>query len=478
MPDMPVEYDLVIIGAADSQVGRWAAESAAQYPARIALIEPPSAPASALPQILMELGRLRMTQSRLAAFGGSNSEWRTVDWTAIPAAVAALEQRHQGCQDPGWLADRGIDYIVGSGAFYRKPRLGFEVNGRQLRARAYLVIGPTDGAAELISPKPSAAAISGLEHCHTPATLGTALAAGTVGKTIAILGGEATGVTLAQSLQRLGFEVILLTAHSHILSAVDATAAGLVQALLEAEGVDIWTQTAVPQVAPREGQTWLRAGTADLIVDTVVLAAELGAELGPVAEALNLAAASVHWSAAGIAVDARQRAARRIYVCQDRQLLPQVVKQALFPWARADRQTLGPVTLVDCDPPLASIGLGEAAARARYGDLQVVRQSFRAVAQLQDGPTGLCQLMVRRNGTIVGGQILGPAAPELAHTLALALQAGVPLQDLGGLDLSGPTGPGPRSAIFSQLARQWQGAKLSHSEWLESWFAWCRSVAR
>lgn len=475
----PIEYDLVILSGASLEAAQLAAQLAVHYQARVALVAPATAPTStALPQICAALGRLAATQTRLAAFMGRGGpvDW-SADWSAITAATETIAQRQQVRQDPAQLAALGVDYITGSGAFYRKPRLGFEVNGRQLRSRAYLLaLGPTCRPSEATSP-PFLEPGFDRRDCLTPATLAAALAAGTVGKTIALIGANAIAVSLAQSLQRLGFEVILLTAQANLLSTIDPEAAGLVQALLEAEGVQIWVQTRVNHRVNDADQTRLQVieGTVprEVVVDTVVWAAEPEFDLAA-AEVLNLAATQVQWSRAGIAVDDRQRThQRQIYACQDPLLLPQVIKNALFPWAH--RVETLPVAIVDCDPPIASVGLTEAAAQACYGtDLQVVRQPFYPLAQFQDAPIGFCKLLVRRNGTIVGGQIVGPAATELAHTLALAIQSGLPLQKFAGLDLSGTQA---RSAIFSQLAQQWQQSR-PQTDWLEVWFDWCRSIAR
>jgi pyruvate/2-oxoglutarate dehydrogenase complex dihydrolipoamide dehydrogenase (E3) component len=475
---VPIEYDLIIIGAADVELAQLAAQLAVQHHARVALVESPTAPQStALPQICAALSRFAAVQQRFAAAVGPGSG--AINWAAVAAAAEGMTQRQQVRQDPSRLAALGVDCIVGSGAFYRKPRLGLEVNGRQLRSRAYLLaLGPTYRASDPV-PLPQ----SGFDRraCLTPSTLAAALAAGTVGPTLAIVGGDATAVSLAQSLQRLGFTVILLTDQAQILSAVDPEAAGLVQALLEAEGVQIWTQTAVTQIATREGHSRLQvlegAGPREIAVDTVVVVTESGFEP---AMGLNLAAAQVQWNGAGILVDDRQRTSgRRIYACQERRMLPQVVQNALFPWARRiDRL---PVAIVDCDPPLASVGLTEAAARWRYGtDLQVLRQPIYSLTQLQDAPTGFCKLMVRRQGTLVGGQIIGPGAIELAHTLALAIQSQVPLQKFVGGDLIAAPLEHPRSAaILSQLALQWQQQRsAANPDWLEVWFDGCRAWAR
>jgi pyruvate/2-oxoglutarate dehydrogenase complex dihydrolipoamide dehydrogenase (E3) component len=58
-----------------------------------------------------------------------------------------------------------------------------------------------------------------------------------------VIGGEATGTQLAQTLARLNCEVTLVVSTAHILSKEDPEASGLVQAQLEAEGIRVLTES-------------------------------------------------------------------------------------------------------------------------------------------------------------------------------------------------------------------------------------------
>src|SRR5690606_19014141 len=102
------------------------------------------------------------------------------------------------------------------------------------------------------------------------------------------------------------------------------------------------------------------------------------------------------------------------------------------------------------DPEIAEIGLGEAAARARFGDrIRVLRASFadndraRALGQTY----GLAKLVTDPRGRLLGAGIAGPAAGEISTLLALAVA-----QRLTALQLRELAAPHPTlSEIVAEL---------------------------
>ena len=120
---MTVDYDLVVIGA--SSAGIAAAKTAARYHARVALIQQGET-YNALPACL------RLLQQASAATQPPN-------FAQLADRLDRLTLQQQAIDSLDGLASLGIDAIADSGAFYRKPRLGFGVGDRRLTARAYLV---------------------------------------------------------------------------------------------------------------------------------------------------------------------------------------------------------------------------------------------------------------------------------------------------------------------------------------------------
>jgi pyruvate/2-oxoglutarate dehydrogenase complex dihydrolipoamide dehydrogenase (E3) component len=279
--------------------------------------------------------------------------------------------------------------------------------------------------------------------------------------------------------------VTLVVESDRILPHEDAEVAFLLQAQLEATGVRILTQAMVTQVRQIEQKKWVQVGNQAIATDEIVLA--MGQQ--PQVESLNLEAAGVQWSSQGVWCNPKlQTTNPRVYVCGNPSagnLLPHVaqyeaaiaLKNALFfPRYRANYQGI-PTTLTT-DPPLARVGLTELEARQRYGkEVLVLRQDFKSLtlAQIRGETTGLCKLVVHRNGSILGAHILGPEASELIAVMALAIRQNLKIEAIADLTTPSPT----FSEILNQTAAKWQLHRFKHhSMWqnfLEAWLNFRRS---
>ena len=85
------------------------------------------------------------------------------------------------------------------------------------------------------------------------------------------------------------------------------------------------------------------------------------------------------------------------------------------------------------DPELATVGLGEAEARARYGDrMRVVRWPFAQShrARTRGRTEGLCKAVLTPAGQLLGAGIVGADAGELIALFGFALDQRLRLEDL------------------------------------------------
>ncbi|MBD2020173.1 FAD-dependent oxidoreductase, partial [Leptolyngbya sp. FACHB-36] len=258
---MSVDYDLVIIGS--SAAGVFAASVAANWNARVALVEQGQGCSTHViaHQTILEVGRTLNQVQRANRLGLCDTEarsqtWKPQVWKQTQRWVETAERAIAVTDSAAVLASRGVEVIAGSGEFHRKPALGFLVNGRSLRSRAYLLAMENLPVIEKllvkffsVNPPASTLDIPGLEAAgyQTARTVLQQEAIDHLNRVV-ILGSNATEVELAQTLQRLGRSVTLVTPAKHILHLEDPQAAYLIQAQLEAEGVQILTQTAVTQV--------------------------------------------------------------------------------------------------------------------------------------------------------------------------------------------------------------------------------------
>jgi glutathione reductase (NADPH) len=76
-------------------------------------------------------------------------------------------------------------------------------------------------------------------------------------------------------------------------------------------------------------------------------------------------------------------------------------------------------------PPIGSVGLTEAEARARYGDVAIFRTRFRPLKHTLSGrdEQTLMKLVVdRRSDRVLGAHMVGPDAGEIIQGVAIALK--------------------------------------------------------
>ena len=191
-------------------------------------------------------------------------------------------------------------------------------------------------------------------------------------------------------------------------------------------------------------------------------------------DGLGLAELGIASGPEGITVDDRGRTSvRTIYVAGDaagrHQLAHvaaheavQAVRDAFFPGRR--RRTASVPWCTFTDPEMAHAGLTVAEAEARDGENVDVWQvdlarSDRARAE---GASDGALMVVTAKGRIVGAHLLAPAAGELIHELALAIDRGMKLADVAELVHVYPT----FSTSIAQVADEALFERAQKLRWL------------
>lgn len=240
-------------------------------------------------------------------------------------------------------------------------------------------------------------------------------------KHLAIIGAGAIGIEMAQAFRRLGAQVTVIEAQ-RAMPRDDADAVALVLAALRDEGVVVREETGIERVSAEDGGVTLHLAGGEQVAASHLLVA---AGRAPNVEGFGLENAGVALGKDGITVDRRRRTSNpRIFAIGDCREGPRfthvsgndgsvaTVNIALgFP-AKIDHRALPWTTYTD--PELAQVGLTEAAAREKFGAVEVTRQDFahndRAIAE---GDTRGFVKMVRARGKLVGVTIVGKGAGEL-----------------------------------------------------------------
>ena len=565
---MTKDYDLIVIG--NSRAGAYAALAATYLKARVALIEPENLQSNWLGQealynqALMQVGRVLQQVRKAPKFGidsainysipdtaelekqlvkQSGEVCRDEPWQVgeaekedirtylsplestapfpsveIPDAMEWAEMMVSTCYEatsPAILASFGVDIISGNGEFCRLPHLGFVVNNRRLRARAYLIatgscpeIPDIDGLETIryCTPRDIWKYVDTSQHKVIGANLTDIVPQETdkvtkpspqgkpenleetipfqLHKNWLVVGSTPNAIELAQTLARLDCQVTLAVSEALIFPQEDSEASRLVQAQLEAEGIRVLTQSPVTQVRWIERKKWVQVGNRAIETDEILLATGQT----PNIESLNLAGVGVKFSRKGLKLNPKlQTTNPRIYACGDviggyqfehiaEYEASIAIKNALFfPRWTVDYQ--GIPWAIFTDPTLARVGLTEAQARRRYGkNVWVVRQYFKTLdkAQILGETTGFCKLVLRRNGTILGGLIVGANADELIGAIALLIRHKIKVGSLAKMPQASPT----MSEILYKTAQEWQRQQLKDNKMLqnllEGFFNWRR----
>jgi pyruvate/2-oxoglutarate dehydrogenase complex dihydrolipoamide dehydrogenase (E3) component len=254
---------------------------------------------------------------------------------------------------------------------------------------------------------------------------------------LAVIGAGPIGCELAQAFRRLGSEVIVIHADSHVLPREDRDAAAILQKRLADEGVRVVNGAKIEKVGRRGDAKSVRyvdeSGRAsEATVDEILL----GVGRAPNVEGLGLERAGVEYDARrGVHVnDYLQTSNKRIYaagdICMSRKFTHAadaaakiVVQNALF----LRTKKLSSLVMPWCtytDPEIAHVGLHESEARARGIETHTYRVPLsdvnRAVA---DGDEeGFVKVHVRKGSDrIVGATIVASHAGEMISEITLAI---------------------------------------------------------
>jgi pyruvate/2-oxoglutarate dehydrogenase complex dihydrolipoamide dehydrogenase (E3) component len=311
---------------------------------------------------------------------------------------------------------------------------GVRLNGRTLTARVWVV---ATGSSAALPP------ISGLD--RTPfITNREIFYLDRLPASMIILGAGPIGSEMSQAFARLGTTVTVVDQGHQILPKEDRDLADTLRKTLEAEGVRFHLNATIEAIADLGHSREVRIRTADraelrLTAETILVA--LGRR--PNVEGLGLEGIGVEFDRRGVKVDARQRTSRRnIYAAGDVTGGFQfthaagyqggiVVSNAVFHLPRKASYTWLPWCTYT-DPPLASIGMNEKAARAAGIDYDLWTEEFRgndrSLAEGED--IGKIKMLLDRKEKPIGVQVLGPQAGDLLAEWVAVLNGKVKLATL------------------------------------------------
>lgn len=336
-------------------------------------------------------------------------------------------------ETPDIFEEEGIDIIEGQAEFI--DNMTISVDGKEYSADKFLI---ATGSSPFIPP------IKGLEDVNY-LTNETIFHLDKLPKSIAVLGGGPIGIELATAFNGLGVDVAVIEMNDRILPKEDEELSELLKIKLEADGLNILTETKVLSAEQFNDYVSLKtAGKLDEVKAEKVLVAT-GRK--PNLEGMRLTNAGVKFDKQGVRVDKYLKTnAPNIYAAGD--VVPPyqfthvadyeavtACRNAFLPLNKAvDYSNVGWCTYTE--PELARVGMTEKEARAEYGDnIRVFRYEFAHVDRgISDGKTdGLAKYVTDKKGRILGAHILGSRAGEVIHEAMLAKANNIPFQKISNM---------------------------------------------
>jgi pyruvate/2-oxoglutarate dehydrogenase complex dihydrolipoamide dehydrogenase (E3) component/uncharacterized membrane protein YdjX (TVP38/TMEM64 family) len=472
------KYNLVVVGAGTA--GLVSAAGAAGLGAKVALIE-----RSLMGGDCLNVGCVpskAVIRAARAAHEARNGSEFGVQLACKPDVVfaAAMERmrrlrasisEHDSVQR---FTKLGVDVFIGAGCFVSAAAV--TVDGQQLDFDRAVI---TTGA------RPAALPIPGLAEAgyYTNETIFTLTE---LPRRLLVIGAGPIGCELAQSFQRFGSQVTLITNGAEILPKEDPDAAALLRRQMDREGVRVMTRGIIQRVSlNRAGKHVLIAcggKTHEVECDAILVSVGRTPNL----EGLGLEDAGVECTSHGVMVDDRLRTTNpKIYAAGDicsrykfthaaDAMARIVIANALF----LARRKVTDLVIPWCtytDPEIAHVGYYEKEAREAGYDVETITESLDHVdrAVLDGEDEGFARVHYdKKSGRILGGTLVARHAGEMINELTLAMVAKQKLGVLSSTIHSYPT----QAEVLRKIGDAYMRTKLTPTvkAVFEKWLAWRR----
>lgn len=375
---------------------------------------------------------------RASEFGIAVSDIR-IDWSRVVDRKETFTSPVTRMSEES-LQEQGIELIQGHPQFVGRNEL--QVNGQRLSAKGFLIA---------TGSQPRRLRFEGAEFVRISDDL---LALRQVPRRLFIVGAGVVGMEFGQVFARLGSVVTMITPDPRALLEHDEEIVSTVVDFSRKLGIEVLADTNVQSIR-RNGETFRievdeggkgRAFEADFILNA--------AGRPPSIDGLGLDKASVERDARGVVVNEflRSPSNQQVFAAGDAHGRMQLSPVASYEGFIAARNFLeGDVERVGYDaipsvvftvPPLAAVGLTEAAARGKGFEVAVVTNDMASwkVFAIAGEPAGRSKVIVdSRSGRILGTYLFARGADEDIHVFAMAIRFGISVDQLSTMIYAYPT---------------------------------------
>jgi dihydrolipoamide dehydrogenase len=387
--------------------------------------------------------------TRESARYGVTSEYKGIDIAAVTAyREGIVSGKYKGLQ--GLIKSRGITVIQGEGKLVSPTTV--EVAGEKIT-----------GKSVVLATGSYSRSLPGLEIGGRVITSEQALELDFVPKKVAVLGGGVIGVEFSSVWRSWGAEVTIIEALPHLVPNEDESVSKQFERAYRKRGIEFKLGVRFQSVTQNDSG----------VVVTLENGETIEAELLLVAVGRGASTAGLGFEEVGITVDrgfviTNERLATNVpgvYAVGDivpgLQLAHRGFQQGIF--VAEEIAGLNPVVIEDTnipkvtysDPEVASIGLSEAKAKAKYGDDKVSSYDYNLGGNGKSaiiGTSGSVKIVRVNDGPVVGVHMIGARVGELIGEAQLAVNWEAYPEDIAPLVHAHPTQDESLGEAFMALA--------------------------
>ncbi|MEZ0490770.1 dihydrolipoyl dehydrogenase [Kineococcus sp. TBRC 1896] len=431
------EYDVVILGGGSG--GYAAALRAAELGLSVALVEKDLLGGTCLhrgcipTKALLHAAEVADTARESETFG-VRASLDSIDMAGVNKYKDGIVSRlHKGLQ--GLVKSRKVELVAGTGELVAKNTV--EVDGtRYVGKHVVLASGSYSRS------------LPGLEIGGRVMTSEQALALDTVPERVVVLGGGVIGVEFASVWRSFGAEVTIVEALPHLVPLEDEAASKALERAFRKRGIAFSLGVRFAGVEQSDSGVVVKLEDGKTFEADLMLVA---VGRGPNTAGLGYEEQGITMDRGFVLTDERLRTnVEGVYAVGDivpgLQLAHRGFAQGIFvaeDIAGLDPQPideLGIPKVTYCEPEVASVGLTEAKAREKYGDVDVLEYNLGGNGKSQIlGTTGFVKLVRQKDGPVVGVHMVGSRMSEQVGEAQLIVNWEAYPQDVANLVHTHPT---------------------------------------
>jgi dihydrolipoamide dehydrogenase len=430
---------LVVIGGGPA--GNQAASHAARFGAEVTLIEKDIVGGAAhlwdcIPsKALIATGDVLSVLRRVGRMGLQEVSG-DLDFESLRARVDEIETRLEG-QVRGLLERQGVDLVRGTGRLKGPHEVVTETADGLREIEADVVVLSTGSRPRV----PDWAPIDG----ERVLTTRDAYPPPELPEHLIVIGSGVTGVEFVHMFSSFGSQVTLVVSRQQVLPRKDPEVAAALEEDFVDRGVNLYMGARAERVERVGEQVRVHCDDGRIAEGSHVLLA-IGSI--PNSDGLGLDEAGVDVDAGGyVVVDHNLRSSvPHIYAAGDlsgklplssvasmqgRKIAEHAMGLHAHPHRHLDYEKAA--SAIFTDPEIADVGLAEAEAFAEGRKVRVTKVPFAANAKalINDDPRGFVKIISDpATGVVLGGSIVGRQAAELISVIALAVTAGLRVNDI------------------------------------------------